>query len=118
MTCLSAWWFVYCIDVLDHVFVTEMTHGCPIDNFVTNSMVVHAESDTPTGTYTLAPIRSKLHATNSNEDDVGTMLLNTKANPVSWLTGSAGFPYVHVCPEPPVSAKIIRNCGRVFLIDI
>ena len=82
-------------------------------------MIVHAESDTPTGTYTLAPIRSKLHATNSNEDGVGTML-NTKANPVSWLTDSAGFPYVHVCPEPAISAKIIRNCfrGRVSLIDI
>lgn len=87
MTWLSAWWY---IDVLDHVFVTEMAHGCPIDNFVTNSMIVHAESETPTGTYTLAPIRSKLHATNSNDDDLGTML-NTKANPVSWLTGSAGF---------------------------
>ena len=42
----------------DHVFVTEMTHGCPIDNFVTNSMLVHAESETPTGTYSLAPIKS------------------------------------------------------------
>ena len=36
-----------------------MTYGCPIDNFVTNSMIVHAESETPTGTYLLAPIRSK-----------------------------------------------------------
>ena len=38
------------------MFVTEMTHGCPIDNFITNSMIVHAESDTPTGKYTLASI--------------------------------------------------------------
>jgi hypothetical protein len=36
-----------------------MTYGCPIDNFVTNSMIVHAVSETPTGTYSLAPIASK-----------------------------------------------------------
>lgn len=44
---------------IDHVFVTEMTYGCPIDDFVTNSMIVHAVSETPTGTYSLAPIDSE-----------------------------------------------------------
>ena len=33
-----------------------MTHGCPIGAFQSNSQIVHAESDTPTGTYRLAPI--------------------------------------------------------------
>ena len=39
-----------------HVFTVEMTYGCTIDDFVTNSQIVHAQSDTATGTYTLAPI--------------------------------------------------------------
>ena len=46
-----------------------MTHGCPIDNFVTNSMIVHAESDDPTGTYSLAPIRSKEQRASSKKRD-------------------------------------------------
>jgi hypothetical protein len=73
-----------------HVFAVEMTHGCPIDNYLTNSQVrpsfiaisvfvgiftsanirrffwfshpsasqiIHAESTSPAGPYTLAPIQ-------------------------------------------------------------
>ena len=45
------------VDHKYHVFVTEMTHGCTINDFTTNSQIVHAESSTPTGKYELAPIQ-------------------------------------------------------------
>ena len=44
------------VDQKYHVFVTEMTHGCTINDFTTNSQIVHGESLTPTGKYELAPV--------------------------------------------------------------
>ena len=34
----------------------EMTHNCPIGAFQSNSQIVHATSEMPTGAYRLAPI--------------------------------------------------------------
>ena len=35
------------VDGKYHVFTVEMTHGCNIDQYITNSQIVHAESSTP-----------------------------------------------------------------------
>ena len=48
--------FYSAVDNKYHVFVTEMTYGCTINDFTTNSQIVHAESSTPTGKYELTPI--------------------------------------------------------------
>jgi hypothetical protein len=50
----------------------EMTHGCGIGDFVTNSMIVHAESETPTGTYKLAPISMAFNV--ESESAAGSLL--------------------------------------------
>eukprot|EP01079_Euglenida_sp_SAG-EU17-18_P000086 gene86-358_t len=42
-----------------HAFTVEMTFGCPIGDYLTNSQIVHVQSDTPTGAYALAAIKSK-----------------------------------------------------------
>ena len=34
-----------------HVFAVEMTHGCQIQDYLTNSQIVHAVSDSPGGPY-------------------------------------------------------------------
>ena len=39
-----------------HVFAVEMTKGCSIGDYITNSQIVHAESATAEGPYVLAPI--------------------------------------------------------------
>eukprot|EP01048_Picozoa_sp_COSAG05_P015332 COSAG05_NODE_1836_length_3989_cov_3.352956_4_plen_472_part_00 len=39
-----------------HVFTVEMTNGCTINDYITNSQIVHCESVTPGGPYTLAPL--------------------------------------------------------------
>jgi hypothetical protein len=39
-----------------HAFVVEMTKGCPIGNYLTNSQIIHVESTTAAGPYALAPI--------------------------------------------------------------
>ena len=42
-----------------HMFASGMSHKCPLANFATNSMTIHAISDTPEGPYKLEDIPLK-----------------------------------------------------------
>ena len=90
-----------------------MTHGCPIDNFVTNSMILHAESDSPTGTYSLAPIRSKEQRASSKKRDA---LAGGPAPNASVLVAPFAT-CAHTWRDPTSGALVVVYEGRQRLPD-
>ena len=90
-----------------------MTHGCPIDNFVTNSMIVHAESRSPTGTYSLAPIRSKEQRASSKKRDAqaGGPAPNASVLVAPFATCA------HTWRDPTSGALVVVYEGRQRLPD-
>jgi hypothetical protein len=111
------------------VFTVEMTYGCTINDYLTNSQIVHAVSDTPTGTYTLAPV-----ALVADTDDA-TTAVGADPNPNTHPASGAGNPSLrlpapaatvfiapfahapHVWKDPTTGALVVVFEGRQRLPD-
>eukprot|EP01047_Picozoa_sp_COSAG01_P037626 COSAG01_NODE_3004_length_6735_cov_44.599759_3_plen_289_part_00 len=94
-----------------HVFTVEMTYGCGIGDFVTNSQIVHAESDTPTGTYKLAPIIATHHPLSANQTGQLTPAMNSSI----LVAPFAHAP--HATKDPTTGALVVVFEGRTRLPD-
>lgn len=105
-----------------HVFTVEMTHGCNIEQFLNNSQIVHAESTTPGGPYTLAPITlaqgvqevSMNEAKHRSVDSSSTTLLHAAAPNATVLVPP--FSHApHAWRDPTSGALIVAFEGRTRL---
>ena len=95
------------VDRKYHVFATEMTHSCTINDFTTNSQIVHAESPTPTGKYRLAPITFA-----ATESDT-----RSPAAPNSSILVAPFATCAHASRDPATGALVVVFEGRSRLPD-
>jgi len=96
-----------------HVFTVEMTRGCGISDYITNSQIVHAQSDTATGPYTLAPIAS---GPARPARGAAAAAPGAPAPPESVLV--APFAHApHAWKDPTTGALVLVIEGRVRLPD-